>query len=297
MISVSMAKFPEEAMIAEPSQEARDLGAAEASEIATQPGVLETCDGPLASRQGLEKLQVVWGEQVEAPGATTMLADRRGQAFDLVQSRGGVRQVGKEVEIALVGRAQQVAENRQAVDGLLHRRELGLARAIVVFHRPVVAKERDIIGRRLDPEDQAVLVIELDGHGSHAVFDPCTLHTGMEIGAKFLGVVAGQLATEEGSYVVGFEGVDGRPDQGLVQGLEVVWMQKDKVGGILDLHEAPVIAVIKLLDDGTVLRRQSIEPLVESLNRKVIGQGLGAIGIAYLGKGVVQRGEADTSPL
>jgi len=83
---------------------------------------------------------------------------------------------------------------------------------------------------------------------SHVVLDPGTLDASVEVVAEFVGVVAGELTPEEGGDVVGLDRVDGRADQRLIQGAEVGLAMEDDVGGVLDLHEAPVIGSVQLFD-------------------------------------------------
>ena len=148
-------------------------------------------------------------EEVEAAVGALVLLDRLGQPFDQVHACRGVVQVGQEGQIAPIGGQQQGAQGGQTVDGLLHGRQFDLAGAITMFHRAVVRKEGDVVDRRLDAQDQGLLVVELDGDGSHVMLDAGAFDAGVEVIAQLVLEVAGELVPQEGSHIGRLDGMDG----------------------------------------------------------------------------------------
>ena len=135
--------------------------------------------------------------------------------------------------------------------------------AIAVFHRPVVFEERHVLGRTLHAADEPEFVVALDRHRAQVVLDARAVEPGLEVVAHFPLVGAGQLAPQEGRHVLGLDGVDRREGERGLERLEVGLAEKDHVGGVLPLHEAPVIAGPEVAYRRTVLPGEAVEQTVE----------------------------------
>ena len=287
----------DQAMQVQPLKQSGDLRARAVGEDTTQAGVAKSADLPFAPHEGDEEFEVVGVEQVEAPVTPLLLANRLGQPLDLLDRRRGVGQVGEEGDVAAVGSEQQLSQGSQAVNRLLHGGELGLSGVIPVFHHPVVAKEGDVVDRRLDAQDQALLVVELDGHWPHVVLETGALDPSVEVVAEFIPVVAGELAPEEGGDVVRLDRVDGSADQGVIQGMQIGLAMEDDIGGVLHLHDAPVVGGAELAGYRAVAGGEAIQGMMEPLDGKDVGEGPGSGPIGDAGEGVVQLRKGDAGLL
>lgn len=85
----------------------------------------------------------------------------------------------------------------------------------------MVLEKRDIVGGGLDSYDQPELIVHLDGGSTHVMAYTRALDTCAEVVAKFVLIIACQLASEESGHIVGFDGVDGRAGDRFVNGSEV----------------------------------------------------------------------------
>jgi hypothetical protein len=96
--------------------------------------------------------------------------------------------------------------------------------------------------------------------------DAGALDPSAEVVAQLVFVVAVELAAEEGGYVFGLHGVDGRARDRFVQGREISLEPEHDVCRILGLHQAPVVARFdaERADDGAVAFGKSIQSMVQS---------------------------------
>src|SRR3990172_2786048 len=274
-------------------EKSRHLRPRAVGQDAAQTGVAKATNVPLAPRQGDEEVEILGLEQVEATIAPLLLANGLTQPLCLGNPGRGASEVGEEGQVAAVGGGQQFPQGSEAVNGLLHGGELGLAGAVPVFHRPVVAKEGDVVHGRLDSQDQALLVVEFDGHWSHVVLEPGALNTSVEVVAQLIPVAASELASEEGGDVVGFDRVDGRANQGVIEGMQVGLAMEDDVGGVLNLHDTPVVRSAELAGDRAVAGGKVVQGPVEALDGEGVGQGLGTGEVRDAAKAVIQLPEGD----
>jgi len=128
-----------------------------------------------------------------------------------------------------------------------------------MFHVAVVLEEGDVVGGGFDAQDAAEFVVHFDRSRAHVRADSGSLDAGIEIVAELSAEVAREAPTEKSSDVLGLHGVNGGAADGLVQRGQRVPIAKDNIRGVLDLHDAPVVADAQLLDDGAALSRVSIE--------------------------------------
>ncbi len=101
------------------------------------------------------------------------------------------------LQIAAVAAIQDLAQVDQAVDGLLDGGEGPRRRPFAMFHLAVVLEEGDVIGRRLDAQHAAELVVHFDRGFAEAVLDAGSLDAGRELRTDLLGQLPADLAAEK----------------------------------------------------------------------------------------------------
>ena len=164
-----------------------------------------------------------------------------------------------------------------------------------MFHLAAVFEESDVVGGRLDAQDEPQLVVHLDRHPTHMVLDAGALDAGVKVVADLGLHVSSELMAQERRHVVRLDSVDRRARQDLVQRSEVSLALEDDVGGVFDLHQAPVVARFELLDDGAVDARPAVQLPVQCANNQLLGQFLSSREILDLDEGVVGESKADPS--
>lgn len=104
------------------------------------------------------------------------------------------------------------------------------------------------------------------------VLDPRAFDARVEIIAKVVPVVAGELASEEGRDLIGFDGVDRGASDGLIDASQVALPVEDDIRRVLRLHDAPVVGAAEGPDDGTVRLGESVESPVKSTDIDRVGE-------------------------
>lgn len=214
-----------------------DLGSGAVGQQGAEVSDLEAADVELAADDGEQELGVEGVEEVEPLVAAVGVVDGLGQPLELLAAGGGVVEGREEFEIATVGGAEQVAQDAEAVDGLLDGREHHLAGAVAVFHAAVVTEEGDVVGDGLDTEHATELVVHLERGAAHLMADAGALDPGVEVVADLAGVACIELLAEEGGDLLGTDGVHGGADQRVVEGGQVLGPFEYDVGGVLHLVE------------------------------------------------------------
>ena len=217
VVLVGAADFPDEAVHSQALEYPRDLGPALVLENGAKPPAGQAADVELASEQGGEHSKVITMEEVEAAEGPFSFANGPGDLVQVLDAIGGIVEGGEKVEVAAVRGPHQFAQNGQAVDGLLDRSELERAGPVSLFHLSVVLEKANVVGHGLDPQDEAVFVIHLDGHLPHVVLDASALDACVEVAAQLVEVVAVELAAQKHSDLLGFDRVNRGADQSLVE--------------------------------------------------------------------------------
>ena len=75
----------------------------------------------------------------------------------------------------------QVARSRRLQIDLRKGASLNAEVPVALFHVAVKLEERGIVGGAFDPRNDAELVLELDGSGTHVVADPCSVDPRREV--------------------------------------------------------------------------------------------------------------------
>src|SRR6516225_2638844 len=169
--------------------------------MVTQGSVLQTANIELASGENLYQLLIFFTEEVETSVGPLVLDDRLRQLAQFLHPSARIGEGGDEFQVAVVGGTQGLAQGGQAVEALLQVRPLGDARSIALFYLAVVREKGDIIDGGLDPQDETELVVQLQAHRSHGVFDPSPWDAEVEAIPEFILIIAVQFLTQEGGHV------------------------------------------------------------------------------------------------
>lgn len=114
-------------------------------------------------------------------------------------------------------------------------------------------------------------------------------YAGVEVVADLSGVAWVELSAEERGDVLSTNSVYRRTDQGVVEGGKILTPPEHDVGGVLDLHEAPVVAGGELRGSGAELADVLIELVVQRLGSHAVGELLGPLEVVDLDEGVVDE--------
>jgi hypothetical protein len=102
-----------------------------------------------------------------------------------------------------------------------------------------------------------------------------------------------QLSTKKGGDVVRFDRMSGRGDHLVIDRFEHGLFFENNIQGILDLHEAPVIFLLKKLHDRTEQATVLIHNPVQDFDLQFVGQLLGGGKIIDGVKGIIEHGKTD----
>jgi len=216
-------------------EHSRYLAGGLVGQVRTKVGVAEAPDGVFPADDRLEQLHLLRGEEVESAVRASRVLHLLAQLADGLDGDGGIVQARQEVEVSTVGRDGQLPEVMEAVEALLQRCQLVRGGTVAMHYRAVVAEPTGVIGRGFDAQDEADLIVHLDGTGAHMMFDPGPLDTSLEVVPDFLGVVGGEFisASQKGRHLGGLARLDGRMHQGLINGLQLCLSVEDDVGRVL----------------------------------------------------------------
>ena len=106
-------------------------------------------------------------------------------------------------------------------------------------------------------------------------------------------VVGVELVAEEDGDLLGLDDMHGGAHDRLVQRLELRLLAEHDVGGVLDLHEAPMHAVAEVPEHRTETLRPMIEMAMQGRGIETVGKALGFQRIGERQEGVVGGVEAD----
>jgi len=87
--------------------------------------------------------------------------------------------------------------------------------------------------------------------------------------------------------------MDRRSGDGVVHWSEIALTPEHDVGGVLDLHQAPVVAHAELSDDGAVALGKPIQRPVQRSDGKPVGDLLRRVEVVDLHERVVEQFVAD----
>ena len=289
------ADFLEQAMLPESTNGSGQLCACPVRQLFAELPVGDPANEVLAAHDSEDQVEIGREEEVDAAiGSASVILNRTADAIQVATTGRVVFQGREEIQVAAIGRGEDFPDRTQAVDSFLDRRIFHFRAAIPVYHLTVVFKERDVIGRRLDAQDMAELVVHLNGSGPQAVAQPGTFDQDVIAGSPFsFEERAEAIAPGEGGDIIGLDLLDGAACERRVKRRQVIGTAEDEVGGIFDLQETPMPTRGKHILDGADLAGPAIQALVEDKRIEIVGQCLGAGEIFHGDEGVVLLGKVD----
>jgi hypothetical protein len=190
-----------------------DLSAGFVSEVMPQMLVLEPRDVEFAACDGFEQFLIVIIEEVETRIGALIIDDGARQLVEIPHSGTGIIHRGDELEVSTVGGGKDFVQGTEAVDGFFHGGPTHRRRAVAVFYLSVVLEEGNVVGCGFDAQDQGEFVVHLDRHLTHVVLDASAFDACVKVVPNLVLIVTVQFASEEGGYVLRFDGMDGRSGQ------------------------------------------------------------------------------------
>ena len=112
-----------------------------------------------------------------------------------------------------------------------------------MFHLAVVLESGDVVGSRLQAQDEVEFVIDLDRGFAETMPDAGPLDPGCELAADLLRELGSDPVAEKDGDVFGFDGKDGLPGKLFIERFEGGWRAEHQVSGVLDLHETPMVGM------------------------------------------------------
>jgi hypothetical protein len=124
--------------------------------------VLKTGDVKPPAHKGLEHIQISAGKQVKASQRTISLANWKSNFLHVFECAAGIILNRDKFQVPPIGRAHQLDQHWQTVNGLLQRGGLHLPGAVAMFHPTVVFKDAHVVGRGLNSHDQSVFAVHFN---------------------------------------------------------------------------------------------------------------------------------------
>lgn len=293
IVFIGSSDFFDKAVHMKPFEHARYLIGGFVGKVFSDSAVAQAADVEFAPDNSFKQIQIVAIKKVEAAITAVVVTYGLRNLFDVFLCGAGIVNGGDEIDIAAIGSAHQFGKHIQTVDGFLQRRKLYLASAVAMFHPAVVFKKGNVVDRCFDTQHKAVLVVHFNGHCPHVMFNACSLYAGVEVVAHFVLITAVKFSSQKGGDVVGFDGMYGRPDQFIIDESKVALPFENNVGGVFDLHDAPMVAILEIPDDGTVAASVGIEYSVNAFDIDVVGQFLRFVKVLDAHKAVVDHRRID----
>jgi hypothetical protein len=126
-----------------------------------------------------------------------------------------------------------------------------------------VLESRDLVGGGLKAQDEAEFVVDLDRGFAETMLDAGPRDARCELAADLLGELGSDLVAENGGDVFGFDGQDGLPGKLFIERFEDGWRAEHQIGGVLDLHETPVVGLSEDVEHRTALLGIVIEDTMQ----------------------------------
>src|SRR5262249_5622375 len=194
---------------------------------------------------------------------------------------------GEVFAVAAVAPEQDVREGGEAVDVLFDGSKGVACWALLMFYLAVVLEGGDVGGGGLDAQDEGEFVVDLDRGFAKTMLDAGALDAGGEPTAGLFAELGREFGDWGGARASDFSGQDGLPGQLCIERFEDGLRAEYQIGGVLDLHQAPVVGRREDVEHGTALPGIAIEDLMQDGGRELIGQGLRPLPVVDAHKGVV----------
>jgi len=259
--------------------------------------VLETTDIELSADDAFEQFQVFTVKEIKAAIGPLAIGGRLRDLFKVLDSHGGIIDLGDELQVTSVRRFHQFPKNGKAVNGFPQRGVLHFPSAVPMFHLPVVFEKTDVIDRCLYTQNDPQFVIHLNRNRTHVVFDSGSFDSGVEIIANLSLIGCVKLSSQEGCDLLGFDGVDRRTGDRFIEGTKIALVFENHIRSKLNLHQCPMITGGEMPDHRTKCFRHAIQSPVKESDLKIIGQLLGLGEILRLDEGIVQETIGEPLPV
>ena len=289
IVFVCLCDFLDESMLSQSFQHPGNLMAFFIVENFSQRLIAESADVEFAAEHCSKQCEIIVVEEIKPAIAPILLFDGPGYFVQVFDTAGRIINRGDKVQIPAIGCFHQFDQQRHAVNRFFQRRSFHLPRAVPVFHPAVVLKKRNIISDRLDTNCQAEFVIHFDSNRPHSMFDAGSLNTRVKPIAHFVFVAAVEFAAEEGGDLVGPDRMNGGSDNLVIDGFQVILTLKEDVGGVFNLHKAPMVGVVKMADNRTIEPDNFVQMPMHAFDVDGIGQLLSLFKIVNANKHIVEQ--------
>jgi hypothetical protein len=296
IILVSSSDFFDQAMHFETLEHSGNLGSGFVGHEDAKGTVLESPDIELSTDNSLQQLQVFTLEEVKPAIGPLAVRHRLRDLLKVLDPHGGIFDLGDKLQVPSVCRFHQLPKNRETVDGFLQRGVLHFPGAVPVFHLPVVFEKAHIVDGCLDAQNDPQFVIHLNRNGTHVMFNPSPFDSSMEIIPDLSLISPMKLPSQEGRYLLGFDGVDRGTDDCFIERTQIALVFEHHIRGKLDLHQGPMIPRGEMPDDGAEPFRHLIQSPMERFDLEAIGELLGLREILHLDEGILQKTIGKTFP-
>jgi len=105
-----------------------------------------------------------------------------------------------------------------------------------------------------------------------------------------------KFPSQEGRYLLGFDGVDRGMDDRFIERAQIALVFENHIRGKLGLHQGPMIPGGEMPNDWTEHLCQLIQSAMEYFNLQVIGELLGLREILHLDEAILQKAIGETLP-
>lgn len=289
VVLVSLVDFFNQAMHSETFEDPGDLVPGFANQNGAKRMVLKSMDMELSPDDAFEQFQVLPMKEVKSAITAFTIRYGLGDLFKMFDAHGGIFEHGNKLQVPSVCRFHQFPKNREAVDGFLQRGILHFPGAVPVFYLPVVFEKADIVDGRFDAQNHPQFVIHLNRNGTHVMLNPSPFDSGMEIITDLSLIGSMEFSSQEGRYVLGFDGVDCGTDDRFIERAQIALVFENHIRGKLSLHQAPMIPRREMPNDGTEHFCQPIQSPMECFDLEGSGELLGLREILHLDEAILQK--------
>jgi hypothetical protein len=273
-----------------------DLVPGFANQNGAKTTVLKSMDIELSPDDTFEQLQVLTIKEVKPTITAFTIRYGFGDLLEIFDAHSGIFNHGDKLQIPSVCRFHEFPKNRETVDGFLQRGILHFPGAVPVFYLPVVFEKADIVNGRFDAQNHPQFVIHLNRNGTHVMLNPSPFDSGMEVVPDLSLIGPMEFSSQEGCYLLGFDGVDRGMDDRFIERAQIALVFENHIRGKLGLHQGPMIPRGEMPNDWAEHLCQLIQSAMECFNLEVIRELLGLREILHLDEGIVQKAIGETLP-
>ena len=134
-----------------------------------------------------------------------------------------------------------------------------------MFHLAVVLEKGHVVGRGFDAEHAAELVVHLDRGTAKAMLDTGPFDPGGELRPDLLCQLRGDLTARERRDLFRLDAQYRLAGQLFVQRLQCRGGTEYQIGGVFNLHQAPVVGLAEHVEHRAAQRRISVEHAMQQI--------------------------------